>query len=268
MRGRMAGGFFWGFIQGAVLSGVALAGLSLMRPVEAPPRAGAGAEAPEARPADPTPTPVSEPRADPDAGTAARGPAADRLDLPVGSEFGRAGDLPPLVPGSASGSAPARSGAAPAIAAPEADAGAAPRLDAPTALPETLPDAGAPAQPAPDAGGDSPALALPEDRPAVAAPAAAPALPALQQGSAPDDGPRLPAPDLAPDAAPAVPAAAPGDDLPEAPAPEQGGQVQRTPAQTSPAQTSPAPTSPPLPSPALDLSLPPDLSDLRRLERN
>lgn len=251
----MAGGFFLGFVQGAALSVLALAGLSLLTPVQppaaqgraAPPAIAASPElAPEPAPADEAaeerpaaPPPVSQPAPaapeDEPPPPVVPGPEAGSVGLPVGSEFGRSGDLPPRLPDAASGSSPVEAGPAPAIAPPDPEAERAPTMDADRAArPEAVPDPGAPAQPDPGTSEASPEIGRPQSR-AGAVPAP---VPVLRPSETRDDSPRLPASDAAP---------APS------PAPETGEMPARAPG---------------LPRPALDLSLPPDLSDLRRLERN
>ncbi|TJZ82276.1 hypothetical protein [Paracoccus hibiscisoli] len=142
------------------------------------------------------------------------------VGLPVGSEFGRGGDLTPRLP--APNAAGPRIDTRPAaVPAPEGEP-APVAVTGDTARPETLADDRIPAQDQPPAVDDAPGLTLPQ-----AAPRTQLSVPQPMAGPVQDDTPRI-----APDSA-----AAPDD-------------------------------RPAMPSPALDLSLPPDLTDLRRLERN
>lgn len=181
----MAGGFWRGLAGGALTGAVLLAGLSLTAPL---PRGASG--------------------------------AVD-VGLPVGSEFGRGGDVAPRLP--APNAASPRPATDPVAVPLPADEPAPATATQQNARPEALAVDRLPGQPKPAADGASPALRLP-DAGRDAAPAADRAAP-LPPADA-DASPRL-----APDA------------------PDAGA-------------------APALPAPALDLSLPPDLTDLRRLERN
>lgn len=199
----MARGILTGVVHGALLSVVALAGLSLLAPL---PR-DANQPAPMAVPdRDATPS--------------------GQMDLPVGSEFGRAGDLAPQAP------APIRTD--------DSD-----RMPEPVAVP--LPRA----EPAPTPVTDDnirPETLAGDRMPAQAQPAPFDPAPGLQLPGAAADAPMARnLPGLAPDA--------PQDSLPELSASSAATDDAMDPA-------------PPLPSPGLDLSLPPDLTDLRKMERN
>lgn len=236
-------------------------------------------------------------------------PDAAAVDLPVGSEFGRGGDVTPRLPDPLTPPGGRMDlSDAPAVSAPAAE-------PAPVAItdtgerPDTLDAASDPGQSAPEAGGDAPDLARPG---ALEAPSVAKA-PSFGQADRPDTAPSPAAPAEAPedtDGATSVDAddapvdTRPGDATPTADAddPVESSQVSAetvgetdTPDDSSdpaPAAADPAPPAvtveqnlveapetevaepsdpaiaPGLPAPALDLSLPPDLSDLRLLERD
>ncbi|MEE2862227.1 MAG: hypothetical protein VYB46_15660 [Pseudomonadota bacterium] len=263
----MARGFLTGVVHGGLLGGAALAVLSLLAPLprteaDAPPER--SAPLPEAEADGPAEQPATQPQPETDAfspppadtdapsaplrDAAADGsnqpdapdvaPFADRpsadpaptptkpldLDLPAGSEFGRGGDLPPVLP--EQGSSAERAVRAEPLSAPVQEAVALPPVTTlQPARPETQADGQGPLQP--DAGEGAPALTLP-------APTST-------------DMPRTTPATLAQPEAEAE-----RDVLPQI-APEASGSPD---------------TAPRLPRPALDLSLPPDLTDLRRLERN
>ncbi|MDN5568978.1 MAG: hypothetical protein L0G27_09605 [Paracoccus sp. (in: a-proteobacteria)] len=199
----MARGILTGVVHGALLSVVALAGLSLLAPL-------------------PRDRDRSQPVIVPDRDATPSG----QMDLPVGSEFGRAGDLAPQAP------APIRSDDSNRVAEPVA-------VPAPRAEPAPTPVTDDNARPETLAGDRMPA----QTQPAPLDPA-----PDLQLPGAAGDAPMARnLPGLAPDA--------PQDSLP---------QLSNGTAATEDAMD-PAPR---LPSPGLDLSLPPDLTDLRKMERN
>ncbi|WP_347138534.1 hypothetical protein [Paracoccus sp. SSK6] len=220
----MARGFWTGLLHGGVVSVLAVAALSLAAPLPQPDPA--LPPAPAVVPVAPQPAPALAPVPQP--GDA---PQAGAVDLPVGSEFGRGGDVAPRLPVPLATDRPDQA-EAPAVMAPTSEP-APVALTAADPRPQPAGDGGGPVQGAPSAGEDAPRL----DRPA-----------ALPQPTA------LAAPDRAaadaPDAAPAVPA--------EEPAPIP-------PATAQPEQQIPTPG---LPAPVLDLSLPPDLSDLQGLTRD
>lgn len=222
----MAGGFFRGLVHGAAAAAVMIVAGWLVRPLSEPPA--------DALP-DPHPTaPEAQPAISAPA-LAEGGPALGTLDVPVGSEFGRSGDLPPRLPAPVSGTA-ALPAPAPAIAPPAAEPAPVAATGG-SARPEAAPDPDAPlhGQPVPVA--DGPALDLPG-----------------AEGASPPDRP----------AAPQSTSRAPRDEAPVAPAPPN-------PAPVSPPTAGPLAEPVAIPrlyAPALDLSLPPDLSDLRRLERD
>ena len=138
----MARGFWTGLLHGGVLSAAALAVLAILVPVSAPPvtepespdPAAAVDAGPPADPAptDPAPVPTSaasqpEFAADPAPPAATDRPGSERpeapsVDLPVGSEFARGGDIPPQLPAPLS-RLPDRMGQAdaPAVSAPAAE---------------------------------------------------------------------------------------------------------------------------------------------------
>lgn len=312
-KGRMARGFWTGLVHGTVISGAALAALSLAVPlaqrveVQMPPVGDAEAQSdmpaqpsrpvpdsvtsaaddaaiaapaanapdPESAPSDPAPViaaaPIPEPAASaaPEAATtpeaASDTPQATALDLPVGSEFGRGGDVVPRLPDPLQ---PVESrfgqSEAPAVSAPAAE-------PAPVALtdPAARPDTDAPIR---ELSLSAPPMQTEEqpqfDRPAVIGAPVAALLPGMAQTGSPDD---LPAAPLAlPDETPALPAAAPaGDNAAEDPA-ELAVEVAPPAVPAAPiSNDTPAVTATPsLPSPGPDLSMPPDLSDLRGLQRN
>ncbi|MDM7458733.1 MAG: hypothetical protein P3W94_005135 [Paracoccus sp. (in: a-proteobacteria)] len=275
----MAGGFIRGLVHGTAASLVVLAGLSLIAPgpgnapgsaandmdaalapsgSDGPPDAGNGADpaadeivdGASGRPAD-----------DPDDVREAPGTL---LDVPVGSEFGRAGDLPPRIPSiiSGGGSAP---GAPQPVPQPEAEP--APRTATGARdRPETTTDASGPALPG---------IAVQDDGLGLTVPSPSPREGGDLRGFAPlalHDHLEDRAPELRPltDA----PVARPG---PALPIPEPSAATSDAPATPDDAATGDAPSQagtqegvaiPRLHAPALDLSLPPDLDDLRRLERN
>ncbi|MTD98819.1 hypothetical protein GIY56_00790 [Paracoccus sp. YIM 132242] len=206
----MARGFWTGLLHGGVVSIAAVAALSLAAPVPRPEPAPVAQPAPRVAPVEPKPAaPV------PQAGDA---PQAGAVDLPVGSEFGRGGDMAPHLPAPLATERPDQP-EAPAVMAPTSEP-APVAVTAADPRPQLAGERDGPVQGAPDAGEDAPQL----DRPAALTLPTALAAPGRTVTDAPD-------------AAPVVP-------------------------QAEPAQASPAPG---LPAPAPDLSLPPDLSDLRGL---
>ncbi|MFD1481816.1 hypothetical protein [Paracoccus nototheniae] len=279
----MAGGFLKGLVHGGLLGVVALAGLSLLVPLPgaqdrdggAEPEVSAAVSVPAA--ADPTPAapapgpePVAakpaapEPAAPEPAAREASPPAqapAPAVDLsggaapdtgavglPVGSEFGRGGDIAPRLPAPQSAS-PRTLDDPVAVPAPASEP-APVALTADMIRPETLADDRMPAQALPQDGGTAPGLTVPQTAPEFGA-----GLQAPRAASVPDQGPGQ---DAAPLILPAHDDATPGDDATPTDTPEAEANV-------PPADGAPVPG---LPSPSLDLSLPPDLTDLRRLERN
>lgn len=274
----MAGGFLKGLMHGGLLGVVALAGLSMLLPLPgaqdrdggAEPKVSAAASVPAAAdptPAAPAPGPESvapertapEPAALEPAASAqdpapavdlpgGAAPDADAVGLPVGSEFGRGGDVAPRLPAPQSAS-PRALGDPVAVPAPAAEP-APVALTADKVRPETLADDRMPAQTLPQDGGAAPGLTLPQTAPGSAA-----GSDALRAVPLPDQGPGQ---DAAPLILPATDDETPGGDVTPTNAPEADAD----------APPPDAPPAPGLPSPALDLSLPPDLTDLRRLERN
>lgn len=269
----MARGFWTGMGHGTVLSGAVLVLMSLLWPLPAPVETPAAAiPAPEAFSRDAAPAAAEPSEVAPVAALGGTGdarqaprPDAGAIDLPVGSEFGRGGDVVPRLPEP--------------LSAPQArlDMTDAPAVSAPAAEPAPVTVTGDDARPqavltepapqSPAEGEATPRFARPDftrlpgsdARQSGAAPGmAALAVPDLLPGAVPPaDQPAGPTVDSLAGGSPEVSAA------PQAPASEV---VRAAPARTPPTVVvTPAPR---LPSPALDLSLPPDLSDLRGLGRN
>lgn len=187
----MARGILAGVTHGALIGAAALAALSLALPLPQ-------GRSPEA---------------------SARGSLS--VDLPVGSEFGRGGDLAPTLPApnAAGPRAPTRPVAVPLPASEPAPV----TVTGDTARPEMLADERMP----------TPSLPATTDAtPDVTRPATTPATPMI-----------------------AIPQPHPGAG-------------QDAPPRIAPEAAAPSDTTPAMPAPALDLSLPPDLTDLRRLEGN
>ncbi len=179
----MARGFLAGAATGGLLGVLALAGLSLALPL------------------------------------APQDHDALSVGMPIGSEFGRGGDVTPTLP--APSAASLRDAATPAAVPAVQDEPVPVTND--TMRPSLPPTDRLPAQPVPDMAGDAPGLTLRGDVPVtVTDPAPQPVIRATQDG---------------------LPRIAPSDDAP----------LDRAPV---------------MPAPALDLSLPPDLTDLRRMEQN
>lgn len=265
----MARGFWTGLGHGAALSGATLVLLSLIWPLPAPidpPVPATLAPAADApRPAQPAVTaepplpqapaevpvatlaPPDEPEAaDPVLADTAPGdaaaPSAEALGLPVGSEFGRGGDVAPRLPAPLAAARPRlEQSDAPAVSAPAAE-------PAPVAVTseDVRPEA-ALAEPAPQRPAEG------EASPSFARPAS-PGAPLV--GTAPGMA-ALSGPDR-------LPGVFPGAEPPPLQAPTA---VQPAPEEAPPPPFAAMP-SPRLPAPGLDLSLPPDLSDLLVLERN
>ncbi|WP_378944367.1 hypothetical protein [Paracoccus sp. R86501] len=199
----MARGILTGAVHGALLGAVALAGLSLLAPL-------------------PQPDGTAPVLTVPDDGATPSG----RMDLPVGSEFGRAGDVAPRAPTPIRPTDSDRASEPVAVTAPVAEPAPRPVTDD-NARPDALAGDRIPAQSQP-----APADAAPElQLPGVAADAPmSRSLPGLAVDAPQDSLPSLAA---IPDAQDALPDPAPA-----------------------------------MPAPGLDLSLPPDLTDLRKMERN
>lgn len=199
----MARGILTGAVHGALLGAAALVGLSLLAPL-------------------PQPQDASPMVATPDEGATPSG----RMDLPVGSEFGRAGDVAPRAPTPIRAGESQRQSEPVAVTAPVAEPAPRPVTDD-NARPDTL-------------AGDS--------MPAQSQPAPFDAAPGLQLPGGAADAPMTRSlPGLAPDA--------PQDSLPQL-------------ADSPDAQDAQPDPAPEMPAPGLDLSLPPDLTDLRKMERN
>jgi hypothetical protein len=198
-EGLMARGILRGVVHGAVLGVVAIIGLSLLAPL----------------PVDDRPKPASK-------GDVT---LSGQMELPVGSEFGRAGDLAPQAP------APIGRGDSDRVTEPVA-------VPMPRAEPAPTPITNDNIRPDTLTGDRMPA----QSQPAPFDPA-----PDLQLPAAASDAPLARSlPGFSPDA--------PQDRLP---------QLARDPDQDAAQDTAPR-----LPAPGLDLSLPPDLTDLRKMERN
>ena len=297
--GDMAGGFFKGLVHGTLMCGAALAALSLAVPAERTTRRSSagtnvvrvpvqdatatdatGSTAPEVF-ASQNVTPADDQPALADAPDA---PAAAVLPLPVGSEFARGTDIQPSVPQPLQAPAPAMQAGppvavlptaepAPALAAAlssaaadqpaapprEAAAPASPQAPAPVADEPDLPHAPTPeaAIPVPPPGKVlTPAL---DRRPELAGP------PDFTAGGAGQSEPSAAIPN-APTDAPDPVAAAPAATALNAVGAEADAAA---PDRAAPATENSAPvTAPALPSPGLDLSTPPDLTDLRAMERD
>ncbi|MCF3972271.1 hypothetical protein [Paracoccus salsus] len=201
-------------------------------PLEAAPAQPEAADAPppETRPI----TSPAEPRGQPD---------AEAVGLPVGSEFGRGGDIAPRLP--AQLRAPADrldQSDAPAVSAPAAEP-APVAITGSNARPEVPGDAAQPAQDLPAAGETAPAFERPQ----------------------PLDSPlRRSVPDMALSGEADRSPAAPGPATPQPVAADPDAEAAQPGDETAPAaDTGDAMRAPAMPAPALDLTLPPDLSDLR-----
>lgn len=242
----MARGFWTGLVHGSVLGAAGLLALSLAFPLPAPetvPESASVAQ-PDAEPVPPESQQV-EPAAKAApipavAETPARDglPSAGQVDLPPGSEFGRGGDVAPNLPAPLS---PRLDGQAeaPAVSAPPAE-------PAPIAItgenrrPETGREAVLRDLDASEAGGETPDVELPT---ALGQPGQQSAPMMVEQGGR--DGLPARAVSAEPSPAPAAPTAI-----------------------TSEQADSDTPQAPSMPAPMPDLSLPPDLSDLRMMERD
>ena len=234
VTGRMAGGFWTGLTHGGLVGAGVLAALALVLPLpdDAATMRNDSPAAPVSAPATSAATSAD---AAPDASSAGGSatPRAAAVDLPVGSEFARGGDIAPVLPAPLSRS-PARQGQAeaPAVSAPPAE-------PAPVAVTTDAirPDAdrqGAPATPAAPDAVEGVELFRP----------AATQRPAFMQADSP------------------------GSPVADAPPPSGPNQDSPPPAGSNPGSPDPDPAAAPIDSggmtaPILDLSLPPALSDLR-----
>lgn len=242
-KGHMARGFWRGLFHGGVASVAAVAALSLAVPLQQPEPArepGVARPVPMPQPApvlepvpELTPEPTSVPRPAPSAARPVDSPVAGAVDLPVGSEFGRGGDVVPRLPAPLAVERPAQP-EAPAVAAPTSEP-APVAVTAADPRPEPAGGRDGPVQTAPVLGEDAPALDRPD---------------ALARRATANQPNRLPS----------VRVDAPLAVRPE-PEPEPEPEPVRAPVAT------PTP-SPGLPAPMPDLSLPPDLSDLQGLARD
>lgn len=236
----MARGFWTGVVHGGALSAGLLAVLAILLPV--PPRV-------------PPQTAAQVDDAAPAGEADAARPDAPVVDLPVGSEFARGGDVTPRLP-------------APLALPPDrVDQAEAPAVSAPAAEPAPVavtsdvqrPVAPDPGPTRPDA--PAPVDAVEFDRPGALELPAMSELPGFAGAGAADELPQespvaeaLPAPDPLPE--------------PE-PLPEPGPQPEPEPQPEPQREPGPQPEPEPLPVPgraapvAPDLSLPPDFSDLR-----
>ena len=297
--GDMAGGFFKGPVHGRLMGGAALAALSLAVPAErtagrssagtnvvrvpvqdATATDATGSTAPEVF-ASQNVTPADDQPALADAPDA---PAAAVLPLPVGSEFARGTDIQPSVPQPLQAPAPAMQAGPPVAVLPTAEP--APALaaalssaaaDQPAAPPREAAAPASPQAPAPVA--DEPDLPLaPTPEAAIPVPppgkVLTPALDRRPELASPPDftaeraaqseppAPIADAPTNSSDSMAAAPAAT-------APNPVGADADAAAPDRAAPATENPAPaTAPALPQPGLDLSTPPDLTDLRAMERD
>ncbi|MBU2958704.1 hypothetical protein Q4511_02055 [Paracoccus sp. 1_MG-2023] len=204
----MAKGFWKGAFHGGMIGVAGLVVLSLIAPQSRQEPPARNETTPEAAlPAAEAPPPERQPDQ----------PLADAVDLPVGSEFGRGGDVTPNLPSPVAETA--RQSEPMAVRAPVAEP-APVRAPVDNARPQTAADPITPVQQGPAASEDAPSLAVP----------------AAPQVMRTDTAAIRPEPGAAPDGLPDRPQA--GDTQPPA-----------------------------LPQPALDLSLPPDLSDLPGMEQ-
>lgn len=253
----MARGFWKGLLHGGALGVVALAALSLAAPLPEPPQPYVDLSEPPAPESQPepqsqpeavpdapaevavvTPVPVTVPKepapapvAQPPAPEANTGPDATTVDLPVGSEFGRA-DVAPVLPGPLTVPEGRSVSDAPAVSAPAAE---------PSPVAVTAADPRPDAQVGTNNGPDRPQPAEGEVAPTLD-------LPAMQ--AAPDIA-SLPGMDAAgqADLSPLLPAMA------QEPAPQ-------APVEQAPVVMPARPDGGPDGASAPDLTLPPSLSDL------
>lgn len=256
----MARGFWTGLLHGGVLSVGTLLLLSLMVPLP-------GIEGPETVPAavgDAPEPEVAEPVAgDVPAGGGDVAPAAAALDLPVGSEFARGGDVAPNLPEPlAAPAARLDQSEAPAVTAPAAEP-APVTVTGDARRPETA-DQDGPGLAQPDAGESAPVLDRPEAMPAPDLQQAPQMVGQGGQDSAPGR-PDVPVAEEPVQVAP-VEVETETEEPTEESMVELRAEPEPEPAPAPiPAEQAPAPV---LPAPAPDLSLPPDLTDLRSMERN
>lgn len=266
----MAGGFWKGLLHGAVVGVVGLGGLSLLNPVtreDKAPQVDAGgkAEPTESTPAPAQQQPETEAGAMHDSKTGDQGKGAGRADisdndddngkpqamtveLPAGSEFGRGSDTTPRRPAALPTHAPVVRPSPLAATAPADEAVSARELPA-----ELRPDSGMPAQSELPESETMPEFDLPGAQP-VPTGGEAPALVGLE---APDSLPATAIPQLAEPQITEQKQLSGQEQDSDAVEQDAGGQEA--------AQASPTPV---LPAPSLDLSMPPDLSELRALERD
>ncbi len=250
-KGQMARGFWTGFLHGGLVGVAALAALSLAAPLPRP-LPGPDAEV------GPQPAQASDlPTA---ADTLATPKVAETSPLPQANEAEEAVADPP---------AEAPQADAPVADAPPADAPVAGAVDLPVGSEFGRGGDGAPSLPAPLAS-ERPSVA---EAPAVMAPTSEPAPVAITmpdprpQPAGDQDGPVQNAPTAGEDAPqldrPAM-LARPG--IPALPgrAAAEGPDA----APSMPLDLPGTPSAPGLPAPVLDLSLPPDLSDLQGLSRD
>jgi hypothetical protein len=250
----MTRGFSSGLVHGIVLGAACLLALSLAFPMSgdepaprhepiAPPAAQpAAAAATHPETPEPAPEPAASDSQTPDH-SAHQTPSAAQVDLPVGSEFGRGGDVLPILPAPLSSFENGIGQAeAPAVSAPAAE-------PAPVAVigenhrPETSRQGMAQDLAAPEPGGASPDLETPD---VLTRPGQQPAPLMGEQGGQ--------------DALPARMTAATADAAPP--------QAVSPPAADTGRGDADTPQAPAMPAPTPDLSLPPDLSDLRMMERD
>ncbi len=287
----MARGFWTGLGHGAVLSAVVLVSLALILPLPGPQAVpqqdeesaatGPGKANPVVTDAAPGPgsdttsrpapevsapttaasdSPPATPETAPEAAATASpsdddAPQAEAVGLPVGSEFGRGGDVVPLQPAPLAAPASRMDQAdAPAVSAPAAEPAPVAITDS-DSRPEAPEGAAGRAQAQPAPGDAAPDVAQPGalDMPVM------PDAPQMAGFGDRDERPQTaairaddPTPPADPAGEPAVSAEGREPSRPERPEPAQDETT----------------TAPAMPSPSLDLSLPPDLSDLRALQRD
>lgn len=266
----MAYGFCKGLLHGAVISVVGLAGLSLLAPV---PEEGKTVTPEAVMPADEPVIPneaaekqsdmaqddveaivsapneisqneISAPVQDQptDSNETPQGPQAATVDLPVGSEFGRGGDVVPHMPAPMVSDTQSRQTDAPAVSAPVEEPAPVAITDPGTQPATDLPDTSLTGTQEPQQIEDMPKT----DLPIVLEVPRVMEAPEMIGGAEPDHVPTV-VPTVAGEGEQIIPK-----------------EVIVTPVEREEPDSSSV--SPSLPNPGLDLSMPPDLSDLRVLE--
>lgn len=270
----MARGFWTGLLHGGVLSAGALILLALVLPLPVEQGAGilpdpqpesvetsalpvvpeaqpdtvmpaaptldeaAGADQPAAQEMAEKPDVAIEPKEE-------GAPAATALDLPVGSEFARGGDVAPRLPEPL------------ATPSPRLDQSEAPAVTAPAAEPAPITVTGDARRPEAATAGDGPGLTPPEIEEIAPVPHVSPA----SQSPVSRQAPQM-AGEAGQDNIPELSAV-----LPDQGEADQGISGQAAEPVTSVGQTDAPQSVPALSIPAPNLSLPPDLTDLRGIAR-